>query len=169
MDMKKLIVVLLILAFTGGTFARAMEIDWSSMTDKEILFAIGAAQAELDRRNGTESAAETEAEVKKVTVPIGVWVVGEDIPVGHWTITVAPGQQMQWGVVSYGMKLDELGKNIEYVLGEPYYWEMIKIEGSAASVSLTEIDLDMQEGAYVVIEECDMIFTPYQGKQKLDF
>ena len=26
-------------------------------------------------------------EWQEVTVPIGVWVVGEDIPVGHWSIS----------------------------------------------------------------------------------
>ena len=56
-----------------------------------------------------------------------------------------------------------------YVYDKPYYREMIKLEGSDALPNLTEVDLDVQEGAYIVIDECDMIFTPYQGKPKLGF
>ena len=160
--MKKLLVILIVLLLACGS-ALASDIDWESMTDEEITAAIAEAQAVLDSRTGDAG------QVKEVIVPIGVWKVGEDIPVGHWSITVAPGGEMVWGIISYGTQLDELGKNIENVYGEPYYWEMIKIEGSDALPNLTTVDLDMKDGAYVVIEECDMIFTPYQGKPKLDF
>ena len=29
-------------------------------------------------------------EWQEVTVPMGVWTVGEDIPVGHWSISLSP-------------------------------------------------------------------------------
>lgn len=164
--MKKALALIVALMMIAGA-ACASGIDWGSMTDQQITMAIAEAEAELDNRAaGGESQAEP---VKEVTVPMGVWVVGEDIPVGHWTIKVAPGQEMEWGTVAYGVQLDELGKDIEYVYDKPYYREMIKLEGSDALPNLTEVDLDVQEGAYIVIDECDMIFTPYQGKPKLGF
>ncbi len=109
------------------------------------------------------------AEWQEVTVPIGVWKIGEDIPAGHWTIKAAPGQNMSWGSVAYGTKLDALGKAVEYDFDGFYYSEMVKVEGSEAAVNLTEIDLDVQDGAYIVVDYCDMIFTPYAGKPSLGF
>ena len=155
--MKRILVILLSLLLLGNVaFA---DVDLSGMTFDELV-------ALKDKIN---LAIWESQEWQEVTVPIGVWRVGEDIPAGHWTIKAAPDQNMSWGSVSYGTKLDELGKSVEYDFEGVYYTEQVKAEGSNASVNLTEIDIDMQDGAYVVIDECAMIFTPYAGKPSLGF
>lgn len=155
--MKKLVaLVLAMLLLYGSAFA---EIDLSGLTYDELV-------ALKDRINLAMWESE---EWQEVTVPIGVWKVGEDIPDGHWTIKAAPGQYYSWGSVKYGSKLDETGKTVLYDINGFYYAEQVKVEGSEAAVALTELDLDAKAGAYIVIEFCDMVFTPYAGKPSLGF
>jgi len=108
-------------------------------------------------------------EWQEVTVPIGVWVIGEDIPAGHWSITASPDGPSSWGSVAYGAELDETGKDVVYSLKGPYYREQVKRKGSGAAVNLEEIDLEVKDGMYLVIENTDMVFTPYAGKPSLGF
>lgn len=155
--MKKLLIAVLALMLLGNiAFA---DVDLSGMSYDEL----------VELKDQINLAIWNSQEWQEVTVPIGVWEVGKDIPAGHWTIKAAPGGNMSWGTVGYGSTLDELGKDIKFDLNGVYYREMVKVEGSNASVSLTEIDIDMQDGAYVVIDECDMIFMPYAGKPSLGF
>ena len=155
--MKRILAVILSLLLFGSV--ALADVDLSGMTFDELVAL----------RDKINLAIWESQEWQEVTVPIGVWRVGEDIPAGHRTIKAAPGGNMSWGVVTYGTKLDELGKVLEYDSEGFYYSEQVKAEGSNASVTLSEIDIDMQDGAYVVIGECDMIFTPYSGKPSLGF
>lgn len=155
--MKKFLVILL--ALTLLSTAALAEIDLSGMTYDELV-------ALKDQIN---LAIWNSQEWQEVTVPIGVWKVGEDIPEGHWTIKPAPGGTMSWGSVSYGTTLDEVGKSLAYDFNGVYFSEMVKLEDSGAMVELTELDIDMKAGMYVVIDHNDMIFTPYAGKPSLGF
>ena len=155
--MKRIIV--LVLAILLASAAVAESIDLSGLTYDELV-------ALKDRINLAIWESE---DWQEVTVPIGVWKIGEDIPEGHWTIKPAPGGTMSWGHISYGTKLDEIGKSLVYDSEGFIYAEMVRLEDSGAAVELTEIDLDMKAGAYLVIEKVDMIFTPYAGKPSLGF
>ena len=77
--MKKLFVFVLVLALLAVPVVHAE--DYASMTDDELWAANKAIQAELWARSITKDG---------VTVPTGVYNIGEDIPAGIYRIVIAP-------------------------------------------------------------------------------
>ena len=77
--MKKLFVFALVLALLAVPAVHAE--DYASMTDDELWAANKAIQAELWARSITKDG---------VTVPTGVYNIGEDIPAGIYRIVIAP-------------------------------------------------------------------------------
>jgi hypothetical protein len=157
MIMKRIIALVLVFMLTCSAFA---EIDLSKMSTKKLQKLRDKIDAELESREKTNP----------VTVPVGVWVVGEDIPLGHWQITVANNAPYGWASVTYCGKLDVTGKKPK--IGGPdnfYYAEQIKQPGSDASVQLESLDLDLQEKGYIIVKYGDVIFTPFKGKKNLGF
>lgn len=167
--MKRFIMLALIaLMFT---VAIAEPVDWSDTTTESLQATIAdleamldSAKAELARRGQGEAGTASEG----VRVPIGVWFVGEDIPEGHYTINVAPDAYMSWGSIKIGTALDSTGKDIDGFQSKKHYYEQVKKKGSDAAVTLEEIDYDFKNGDILIVEEADMIFTPYV-KKKLGF
>lgn len=164
--MKK-IAFLLAVVFCLCSSAFAAE-DWSTFSDDDLAAMIddlsayvAEAQAELDSRRGTASA-------KGVVVPVGVWTVPDDIPAGHWTINVNPDGAANWGSITVGTALDESGKSIDYIESKYYYSELVQKKGADTAVNLEELDYDFKDGDILIVEEADMVFTPYV-KPKLGF
>lgn len=106
-------------------------------------------------------------EWQEVTVPQGLWLVGEDIPVGHWTISASPSS---WVTVTYGSELDDNQKEIEW-LCKGYYQELLTGEKHVFSSDddLRSIDIDAKAGYYFEIKDGNVVFTPYSGKPSLGF
>ena len=103
-------------------------------------------------------------EWQEVTVPAGVWIVGQDIPAGHWVIRPAPDTYIS---VVYCDRLDEYGK------APAVGWRGWSGTLTAKDKGLTvnepqEVDLDMVDGMYF-INRGTVIFTPYSGKPDLGF
>ena len=90
-------------------------------------------------------------EYKEVTVPLGVYKVGEDIPAGKWTITGfdVPGK------VTWGKALDEYGVEI------PYNQRIAEFTHWGAEDS---IDWNLVEGTYIVVIISSVKFSPYIPK-----
>ena len=156
--MKKLFVLLLavLLLFAGS--AAADPVDLSGMTFDQLVAL----------RDQLNLAIWNSQEWQEVTVPIGVWTVGEDIPAGHWTITMPENSS---GNITYSDRLDEFGK------GVPFGWlgfvETIDThKNKDGSWRFPEdpqsVDLDMKAGMYF-INSAPVIFTPYAGKPDLGF
>lgn len=106
-------------------------------------------------------------EWQEVTVPQGVWEVGVDIPAGHWTISPVDGA---WASVAYGSVLDASGKSLEY--SRDRFSEIIVSPNSrifTAGQDASQIDIDAKSGAYIVVDDGDVVFTPYAGKPSLGF
>ena len=156
--MKKMLSVILTIMMLGCV-AFAESIDLTGLSFDELV-------ALKDKINMAIWECE---EWQEVTVPIGVWKIGEDIPAGHWTIKVAPDFDYNWGSISVGTALDKTGKEIDYKESEYRYGEQVKKVGSNAAVTLEEIDYDFKNGDYLVIKYADMVFTPYAGKPSLGF
>lgn len=155
--MKKVCLLVLALVLVGClAFA---EVDLSGMSYDELV-------ALKDQIN---LAIWNSQEWQEVTVPVGVWKVGEDIPAGHWTITVAPDGPTNWAYISIGTALDQTGKAIDIMATEYYYSEGIKLAGSDAIPNLEQIDYELNDGAYVIVDYSDVIFVPYAGKPSLGF
>jgi hypothetical protein len=155
--MKRLLTIILVMLFAGSAVAES--IDLSSMTADELEALQEQITIELKERNGVQS----------VTVPIGVWKVGEDIPFGHWTITTSENAMYGWSSVVYCEALDETGKKPNVTGGGFYFHSQIKLPGSEASVASEAIDIDMQNDGYVIVEYGDVVFAPYEGAPDLGF
>lgn len=155
--MKKLLLALLALSLICSV--ALAEVDLSGMTFEELV-------ALKDQIN---LAIWNSDEWQEVTVPMGVWLVGEDIPAGHWTIKVAPTSGSSWASVAIGTALDETGKDIDIMDSDFYWGDQVALEGADTIVEKTELDFDMKDGQYVIIDYADVVFSPYAGKPSLGF
>ena len=157
--MKRIVSLLfvLLLLLPAAAFA---QIDLNSMSYDELV-------ALKDQIN---KAMWESKEWQEVTVPQGIYQVGQDIPEGHWTIAAADGQNI---TVSWGSKLAASKVDIEadWSEGSIYEYENLISETYAyyEKGNKSEVDYDLKAGQYVVVTYGDAVFTPYQGKPSLGF
>lgn len=152
--MKRLLSVLLLLIFLAGP-AAADPIDLSGMSFDELVAL----------RDQLNLAIWNSQEWQEVTVPAGVWVVGEDIPAGHWTIRPLPDSYVN---VTYFDRLDQFGKGVG--LGWLGWGGTLTSygEGDLTFGEPTQVDLVMEAGMFFKCSQA-VIFTPYAGKPDLGF
>ena len=99
------------------------------------------------------------ADWQEVTVPQGIYKVGEDIPMGKWTIKAPAGG---YTVVKVGSQLDENGTDVNYrgeekaICGENY-------TGWAPSSACEFWTVELREDQYVSVKNGACVFTPYAG------
>lgn len=107
-------------------------------------------------------------EWQEVTVPQGVWIVGEDIPSGTWTAKCAG--KAYCTVISWGEQLTENGESIRFDGRYSYYNAVYNPNNVLFTEGLgTEYTFSVQKGDYVVIDSGAAIFMPYAGKPDLGF
>lgn len=161
--MKRIISVLLsvlLLTFASGMcFADGIaDIDLSGLSYDELV-------ALKDRIN---LAMWESKDWQEVTVPQGIWAVGEDIPAGRWTVTVV--DEASYSYVKIGSVLDETGRDVAW--SDDYYTENLTSPKNSyynENEDIFSTDIDLKDGQYVVIDSGNVIFTPYQGKPTLGF
>lgn len=110
-------------------------------------------------------------EWQEVIVPQGLYEVGKDIPAGHWTIKCAGTYFASIEVCDMS---DSTGKDVDpYSYSSKYYWGEEVYNPSNMLYNqyndLTECDIELKEGLYVVVKYSSVIFTPYTGKPDLGF
>lgn len=151
--MKKLFAVLLTVTLLISSAASAM--DLSGMSFDELVAL----------RDQINLAIWNCQEWQEVTVPAGVWVIGEDIPAGHWTIRPLPNDYVN---VTYFDRLDQFGKGV----GQGWLgWGGTLTSRGEDDITYgepTQIDLEMEAGMYFKCSK-SVIFTPYAGKPDLGF
>lgn len=154
--MKKLICLIAIMCLVFP-YASA-EIDLSGMTYAELV-------ALKDKIN---LAIWNSKEWQEVTVPQGIWVVGEDIPAGHWNIS-APSKAM-YTSIECGEKLMENGISISFMSKKYINETLYGINGYMYTEGArTSIDIVLENGMYVIIDGNNAIFSPFSGKPDLGF
>lgn len=154
--MKKILAILILLLALPIT-AQA-DVDLSGMSFDELVAL----------RDQINLAMWNSQEWQEVTVPQGIWKVGEDIPEGHWSIKAADGV---YAYVSYGNTLEANGKEVSYS-SRDYYTERVTSELYSRfekGEDILQIDIDAKSGSYIEVEYGDVVFSPYSGKQKLGF
>lgn len=135
----------------------AEEIDLSALTWEELL--------DLKARITMEQL--TRDEWQEVEVPQGVWVVGEDIPAGKWTVRCSYGNSV---TISWGQYLDADGHGIDYFRGTNDSKNIKNVNGRLYQEGdATEYTFDAIDGYYVVINFSSATFTPFTGKPDLWF
>ena len=155
--MKKIFIFILAL-FIFCSSALAGSVDLTGLSFDEL----------VSLREQIDLAIWNSQEWQEVEVPAGVWIVGVDIPSGHWTITIVDNAI---GNITYADVLDEYGKRP----GKDWqgYSEILnssrKSDGSYYyPAEPKSFDLDMKSGMYF-INNAPVIFTPYAGKPDLSF
>lgn len=109
-------------------------------------------------------------EWQEVTVPQGIWVVGEDIPAGTWTVKClddAYRTEICWGDV-----LTEDGTSVRNKnRGDIFIYIYNPNHGLYDTGEPTEYTFTLQDGDYVEVayDEDAAVFTPYAGKPSLGF
>lgn len=149
--MKKMICVLLLICL--ASCAAAESVDLSGMSFDELVAL----------KEKVNLALWSSEEWQEVTVPQGLWVGGEDIPVGRWTIRCS----QKWSYIEYGDTLDENGKNIARTKARGYFY--IRSEDADIPEYATETYIDVYEGMYILIERMPMVFSTFTGKPDLGF
>lgn len=107
-------------------------------------------------------------EWQEVTVPIGVWTVGEDIPVAHWSISLSPDSSAKWAVIKYCDMLDASGTDSGNMFDCKIY-AYLDVASPDNDRYPQTIDLNLVPGTYIIIENGSVVFTPYSGKPDLGF
>lgn len=109
-------------------------------------------------------------EWQEVTVPQGVWVVGEDIPAGKWTIKSDVSAMRT--LISWGDVLSEDGTTVDHKKrGDKWVYiynpDYDRYEGG----EVEEYTVDLQAGDYVevAVDDGPAVFMPYAGKPSLGF
>ena len=155
--MKRVLAIILILASLLST---AFAVDLTGMSYDEL----------IELKDQINVAIWASQEWQEVTVPKGLWKIGEDIPVGYWTIRPV-GQQFE--IYYYGDKLDATGMSIDIWNCKASWTDIISTkvnkDGSWKDTdTYHEVSLDMKKGFYIYLP-CDTIFTPYAGKPGFGF
>lgn len=155
--MNKVVAILFLLAWMIPAFALA-DVDLSGMSYDELV-------ALKDQIN---KAIWDSEKWEEVTVPQGVWKVGEDIPAGHWTIKAADGALAS---IEYGDILADDQRSISYKskgrIYEQVYSPTRKLFDENSDK--VQIDIEMKDGYYVCIDHGSVVFSPYSGKVSLGF
>lgn len=154
--MKKVLCIILMIVL-AIPIACAESVDLSGLSFDELV-------ALRDRINLAIWQAD---EWQEVTVPQGVWKVGEDIPVGHWSIRAADGVYTS---VDYGDVL--LENNSISWSSSIYIAEFLTSPTNQFYIENDDkitTDIDMKDGFYVVISSGSAVFSPYAGKPDLGF
>lgn len=127
--MKKVLCVLLVLALVGAAAYAA--IDLSGMSFEELLDLRAQVDAALWASDGWQ----------EVTVPMGVYYVGEDIPAGRWTV-------------------DGQGNTVTVTIfsGDEEYWDTFYWLDSTD----TTANINLKRGQRVEIASV-VVFKPYTG------
>lgn len=114
-------------------------------------------------------------EWQEVVVPQGDWIVGEDIPVGKWTIKCADVNRTSWIMrecdVEWGyLREDGFIDHYSYVGGGDV--DLFNKNSEHYDTGyLTEIVADLKEGMIVRVKDAyaPALFSPYSGKPSLGF
>lgn len=149
--MKKVISVILALLLALPVCALA-DVDLTGMSFAELV----ALRAEVDKALWASDG------WQEVDVPVGAYLVGRDIPAGHWTITMAKNSR-GFSVVYVCNKLDVTETTFaDYssIISDVAVYG----EAGAEVDDATSADVLLSDGQYVVIEYGNVVFSPFTGK-----
>jgi hypothetical protein len=138
--------------------AALAEIDLSSLSFADLSALRDQAQLEMMKRD----------EWQEVTVPQGVWEVGKDIPIAHWSISLSPNSSSRCAAIKYCDMLNEAGTDAGNRVSCKIY-DYLDVGAPTNDRYPQVIDLDLKPGTYIIISNGSVVFTPYTGKPDLGF
>ena len=109
----------------------------------------------------------TPPEYQEVTVPVGHYIVGEDIPEGNWTIKYVPGEI---SLIEMFLNADPTGMAPADVVNDYVYFGVGDPDHELASVyNETETDAIFPAGYHVVVNYGPVVFATFTGRPDLGF
>lgn len=140
---KILIIIIALINLFSGNSSPEMNIDEMSFSDLITL------------REEVNSALWGSEELKSVTVPVGVYKIGNEIPVGKWVIRPVEGST---AMIIIGTKTKNNGMEIE----PPYWHEQITSPSDSYSKynKTSEVVVTLESG-YISIGQSPVYFEPY--------
>lgn len=152
--MKKLLVLLAVLSLIASV--AVAEVDLSGMSFDELIELAHQVDQAIWASDGWQ----------EVTVPPGTYKVGEDIPVGKWTIKA---EDKGATYVSYCQAVDAAG-SVVIMWPSAYKQEWVYGEHHSYGAEDThQVTFECEKDMYIVIAKGNAIFTPYAGKPTLNF
>lgn len=104
---------------------------------------------------------------QEVSVPSGVYTVGENIPAGKWTIRADDDQNV---LVYWGDTLDASGVSLSW---EGDFYELADLYSPSnmfyKTGDKTEVTYTLKDGQYLIVDNGIAVFTPYSGSPDLGF
>lgn len=153
--MKRFTALFLLLVFLSCS-AAADPIDLSGMSFDELVAL----------RDQLNLAIWNSQEWQEVTIPAGVWVVGKNIPAGHWTIRVAMESDFQF--IYYFDKLNEAGLGPDYS-GYVFLQQIASPDLIENGVPCPDsYSIEMMDGWFFYCTGA-VIFSPYAGEPVFGF
>jgi len=142
------IVALFILISSFALQSALADVDLSGMSFDELV----ALKSHIDL------ALMSSDEWQEVSVPAGLYRIGEDIPAGKWTIRPSDGHTAE---VYYGVGLKDGGSRID----DRYSFEQITspTDSYAEYNDIEFVNWTLEDGAYIMIESSSVVFTPFSG------
>lgn len=155
--MKKILaLVLILLCFASVAFAESA-FDLSVLSYEEL----------VSIKDQINIAIWQSEEWQEVEVPKGVWIIGDDIPAGKWTIKAADEIKAE---VYWCDKLDDSGTGASF-FGKIYEYEALYSlhHRYYEKGDTTEVTWDLKNGQYFIVDDGIALFTTYSGKPSLGF
>lgn len=152
--MKKLFSLLMVFVLLLQIPIVMAEVDISGLSYEELVSLVNEAQLQMMK---TEKWQEVE-------VPAGTYLIGRDIPAGHWTIKVVPAFgksiDLYWSDV-----VNENGQGVPRRGGSFYTTEEIVSENFVfgAEGRVQSVSWELRDGHYLCIDGGSAIFTPFAG------
>lgn len=155
--MKKLLTIILTLALIVPSVALADVPDISDLSFDELV--------QLKER--INLAIWNCQEWQEVVVPAGTYIIGKDIPEGHWSLRTQAESHQTFNVYYFDIP-DEFGKKPGR--GANALLMNIATPGFSAfgEVNNETIDIDMKNGWYLYLGGA-VVFTPYNGQPDFGF
>jgi len=158
--MKKLIISVLILALL---------LPAAALADLPNIFSGMSFEDLVKLREQLNLAIWNSQEWQEVTVPVGVWEVGKDIPAGTWTIKSAAKGEYGESMIIYCDKLKDSGLECDPWNATVYQSKEILGAENEEDNYPPSVDITIADGMYLEILFGPVIFTPYTGKPDLGF
>ncbi len=165
--MKKILVCLLATILTIALIIPSFA---ETNTDFESYLEVATAADLLALRDQVDAAIQQSDTWEEVTVPVGTYQVGVDIPAGNWAVSA--GMTSARCSMMVGNVLEDNGREVDYwdsdswhdfeLLSEYSYDDLDYLQSTVENVYLPD-------GYYVEISDGSVLFTPYHGSPNFQF
>ena len=157
--MKRFLSFMTIFVLAMSFFASAESVDLTAMSYEELVAL----------RDQINLAIWNSSTWEEVDVPQGVYVVGSDIPAGHWTVKCS--EDWFYTSISWGEKLTASEQDIEWSERSSIYNFIYNPDATGYEIGLgaTDYSFEVKDGEYIIIQYGSATFTPYAGKKEFNF